>query len=160
MSIITKTGDKGTTKTLAGNTVSKTNLQIIAGGTLDELISCLGLAKTLGSKTQTQDITNIQNKLIKIGAEISSLNPEITDKDIAEIETKITELEKNIKLPKELIIPGNNPGSAGLDLARAIARRMEREVVELQEKGIIKNKQLLIYCNRLSDYLFLLARQA
>lgn len=155
MGIVTKTGDKGTTKTFRGKTVSKADPCLGALGTLDELTSALGLARSLSRhEIISQAIYKLQDNLTQIGAELSCEDNVTSPKQVEELESQIERLENQIKLPSTLIIPGSNQSSASLDLARAIARRLEREVVGL------KKENLFIYLNRLSDYLFLLARQA
>lgn len=164
MGIVTKKGDKGTTLTLGGEIISKADPSLGAVGTLDELTSALGLARSMcRHETLAQAIYKLQEDLTRIGAELScgdnmpsAIEPTST-KQIQELEINITNLESQIKLPASLVIPGSNTSSASLDLARAIARRLEREVVALKK---INNQKLIVYLNRLSDYLFLLARQA
>jgi cob(I)alamin adenosyltransferase len=155
MGIVTKKGDKGTTVTLKGKTISKADPCLNALGTLDELTSALGLARSLSHhKTVSEAIYKLQDDLTQIGAELSCEDNIISQKNAEELETQIREIENQIKLPSSLIITGSDPASASLDLARAITRRLEREIVSL------KKQNLFVYINRLSDYLFLLARQA
>ena len=96
-----------------------------------------------------------------MGTELSSNKSELSHKEVGELEEQISSLEKKINLPDAFVIPGKTACSASLDLARAISRRLEREVMVLSEKNLLENDRLLIiYCNRLSDYLFLLGRLA
>jgi len=167
MGITTKIGDKGTTKTLSGEIVSKSDLRLCAIGTLDELTSTLGLARSMcKDKNLCIQIRNLQIDLIRLAAELSSsdnhnVKIELTNKKhIENIEKEIASLEAQIKLPSSLIIPGVSSVSAVIDLARSIARRMEREIVKTKEEIGCFSEEILVYTNRLSDYLFLLARYA
>jgi cob(I)alamin adenosyltransferase len=162
MSIVTNIGDKGTTQLLSGLTVSKSDPRITAIGTLDELNSCLGLARTLSENAEVAEfIYALQLELMKLGTELSSNKSELSHKEIGQLEEQISSLEKKINLPDTFVIPGKTACSASLDLARAISRRLEREVMVLSEKNLLENDRfLIIYCNRLSDYLFLLGRLA
>lgn len=166
MKIYTKTGDKGTTSLVGGQRTMKNDHRLNAYGTIDELNSFLGLlrAETKDEQTKTL-ILDIQNTLFTVGAILA------TDENCeklpfpAKIETeKIEKLEKNIDkiqdtLPKltNFIIYGSNSLSALCHVCRAVARRAEREIVTVYQENTLDDS-ILTYINRLSDFLFVLAR--
>ena len=177
-SITTKTGDKGTTRLYSGETVSKRSKRIAACGDIDELVSMLGIAYASVDKFGlscepfylsdiVDEITYIQRKLFDVASEIATLEPRlsqlpnrITTQTVVEIDYSRTRLEGKIELPKGFILPGANKLSSYLDMARSISRRCERSIVEIYNEGFISNDSILIWMNRLSDYLYLLARYA
>ncbi|MFH1829621.1 MAG: cob(I)yrinic acid a,c-diamide adenosyltransferase [Pseudomonadota bacterium] len=172
MTIVTKKGDKKKTQLVTGEEVSKASIQIEAFGALDVLNSFLGLARSTltlmkgeGMSNLAKDIKELQMDLFRFGTELGSTNPasrewvELTSEShVKWIEGRITALEEMVKLPSAFVIPGACQASAMVDMARSIARKVERYVVALAEEGAYDNPQGLIYVNRLSDYLFLLAR--
>lgn len=162
----TKRGDRGETKLLTGERVTKSHIRIEVGGNLDESNAAMGLAKAL---TQNEEIRNIiavvQKDLITLGAEVSSTDhtrqtKHIEQEHIARIEKWIKDLQMEAPLPRRFIDPGANPVSAVLDLARSIVRRTERSMVLLQETGQLEREETLAYVNRLACLLFTLARYA
>ncbi|MBI2638155.1 cob(I)yrinic acid a,c-diamide adenosyltransferase [Candidatus Peregrinibacteria bacterium] len=163
--IYTKSGDKGQTGLLGEKRVSKNSLRIRAIGNLDELNAALGVLLTLNPLKKAAEILwQIQDDIFTIGAEIADPEKKYVDKRIDASRTKL--LEKNIdeleaKLPrlKNFILPGGTSFSSHAHLARAICRRAERCIVRLNEKENLQNEQIVIYLNRLSDLLFMLARQ-
>jgi cob(I)alamin adenosyltransferase len=167
MSITTKKGDRGRTSLCFGAPVSKDNIRLEACGTLDELNSFLGLAKSLVKQKKNKKlIESMQGDLFVIGAELATKRASLAklrkriDKSYASrLENAIFELEKK-KVIKEscFCLPGANPTSGTLDIARTVTRRAERLVVTLKRKGKLWNNFILIYLNRLSDLLYLLAR--
>ena len=166
MSIVTKIGDKGRTNLFRGKKVDKDHIRIEVCGTLDELGACLGLAKTqIRNKKEKAVIKSIQSNLLIIATEIATeyrflgkLKIRINDKCIKQLEDNIKKIEKENKPNKRFVLSGKNILSSYLDLSRTTARRAERRVVTLKKNKILKNKQILIYLNRLSDFLYLLAR--
>ncbi|MCF7874186.1 MAG: cob(I)yrinic acid a,c-diamide adenosyltransferase [Candidatus Omnitrophica bacterium] len=166
MSIVTKNGDKGKTSFYKGKRVYKDHPCVEICGNIDELNSYLGFAKVQLKKRKDKEIINqIQKDLFLICAEIvtkpkqlKKLTKRINKKKVKKIEELIKNLENKIKLKKDFYIPGKNLKSASLDIARAIARRTERRIVSLSRKKSLKNLNILAYLNRLSDFLFLLAR--
>lgn len=167
MSIITKKGDKGITSLCYGVKASKDNPSIEACGVLDELCSFLGLSKNLIKEQNNKKlIESIQKDLFVIGAEfatkfqhINKLKKRIDKSYIERLEKFIWDLEKKNKLKtRSFCLPGENLASSVLDISRAIARRAERLSVTLRKKKILLNGDILIYLNRLSDLLYLLAR--
>lgn len=163
MKIYTKTGDWGDTSLLTGQRISKDDIRVEAYGTVDELSSVLGLARALTVDKKTQGIIwEIQNRLFVVAAELASegetgYDGKIGPHDVKNVELKIDELDNQLPLLDEFILPGDTPGSAALHVARTVARRTERLIVRLnREKSL--NSDLLIYLNRLSDLFFILAR--
>ena len=166
MSITTKKGDNGSTSLLSGRRVRKDDLRIEANGILDELISTLGLSKSLLKDTRRKDIiARIQKELGVVCSEIAADTPShrkrprvIEEKDIKGLESFIEKLERQCKVKRRSFsLPGGNTASATLDIARSIARTAERRVVALENKKLLKNHRILAYLNRLSDLLYLLA---
>lgn len=166
MSIVTKTGDKGETGLLSGERVSKTDRRVDAYGTLDELISHLGMARSLKPMPEVfLSLKTIQLDLFRLGSELAStkLDPRwkvvpINASDIEQLEIWVNRFEPELDLPKAFVLPGGSPCSSALDVARTVARRLERKMCALEEKKIYHNKEALKYINRLSDLLFIFAR--
>ena len=166
MSITTKVGDRQTTRLFSGEEISKDDLRLETYGTLDELVSQLGVARSLLSKSKRADeIRELQVDLFRIGGELACIDPKkhswiepTTEKHVTWIEARMKNIESQLKLPKSFLVPGAHPVSAHLDVARTIARRFERCAIALSKSGGYDNTQGLIYFNRLSDYCFLLAR--
>lgn len=160
MKITTKIGDRGKTKLSSGETVSKSDPLIEAAGTIDELSSALGLAKSLATQQSLKkDLENIQIELVNLGSELSMGKKKIEDEHILRVEKRIGEIEGKINLKKEFIIPGKSTISASIDLSRTICRRLERAAVKLNEDKRYNCEKILIYLNRLSYLLFLIARE-
>jgi cob(I)alamin adenosyltransferase len=167
MKTFNKRGDKGETSLLYGGRVLKSELRCEAYGTIDEAVSALGLARNLVRKEKVKEIIfKIQQELFTVAAELateeydkflSHFKP-VTEEMVNGLEKIINEVEAEIEMPKAFIIPGSSPGTAALDLARAIVRRAERRTITLKEKGKLRNEILLQYLNRLADLLFALAR--
>ena len=167
MAITTKRGDKGRTCLLRGGMVSKDDARIEACGTLDELCSALGLAKSMvGEKNIKNIIESIQTDLFTLGAEVTSkvqfidrLSKQIGSIEVKRLERLIDKFETQSSSKKcGFCLPGENASSGSLDLARTVARRAERRIVTLKRKRMLKNDNCLIYLNRVSDLLYLLAR--
>src|SRR5215470_9586046 len=167
--IYTKRGDDGTTGLLYGSRVGKDDLVTEAYGTTDEAVAVLGLARSLcGDEAMAADLLTLQRELFVVGADLATnpqerkkLEPEVslvTEKMVARLEHRIDDLVERRPLPETFIVPGANPGSAALDLARSVVRRAERRVVELERSQRDVNPEVRRYLNRLSDLLFVLAR--
>ena len=171
MRIYTKTGDDGTTGLLYGGRISKADPAAEAYGSIDEAVAALGLARALAGPGDLHDlILRLQRELFVVAADLAT-NPgerarltagvSLTTPGMVEaLEALIDAQVAARPLPEEFIVPGANPASAALDLARTLARRAERRTVELRESGGTVNPDALQYLNRLSDTLFVLARQA
>ena len=169
MKTFNKKGDKGETSLLFGQRVLKSDLHCEAYGTIDEAVSALGVARNLVRKNKAREIiSKVQKDLFTVNAELAT-KPEdyerlvsrcqpINDKRVSEIEELIDEIEAEVEISNEFIIPGSNLASAALDLSRTVVRRAERRVVGLKEGGEVRNEAVLQYLNRLADLLFLLAR--
>lgn len=167
MGIVTKTGDKGKTSLYCGKRVCKDSPRIELCGTLDEVVSFLGMAKAVSKDKKTGELIHaIQKELFIICTEIvtsgagrKKLKKRIDKGSICGIEKEIDFLESKRRIRmKGFCIPGGNMASSALDIARAITRRAERRGVTLFNKGIINNRDIVVYLNRLSDLLYLLAR--
>ncbi|MEX0742767.1 MAG: cob(I)yrinic acid a,c-diamide adenosyltransferase [Actinomycetota bacterium] len=169
--IYTKTGDDGTTGLLYGGRISKADPATEAYGTTDEAVAVLGLARALTEDLALADrLLSLQRQLFIVGADLATnpaergkLQPGVSlvaDEDVDGLEVWIDELVTAHPLPNAFVVPGANPVSASLDVARAVVRRAERRVVELREGGAEVNDAVVRYLNRLSDLLFVLARVA
>ena len=163
MTIVTKQGDKGKTRLYSGELVSKSDARIDTYGTIDELISFLGLARSLCKTNEAgQLIYDEQQCLSRLCAELATQDESkvklvpIQEKDVERVDGVITHLLSKVTLPHEFIIPGKNSSSSSIDICRTICRRLERSMVKLSESGKWKNANALIYINRLSDLLFIL----
>jgi len=171
--IYTKNGDKGETNLFLGGSLSKSDIRVEAYGTVDEVVSSIGFAKTQCENSEVIEIIEkLQYSLFKVGAELSikednednkSVKPNdiintIDSKNIKEIEDTIDSIIKKIEIGNEFIMPGTSSGSAALDISRTITRRLERCIVKVDIKYGLKNKNIIIYINRLSDLMFVLAR--
>lgn len=159
----TRDGDEGTTGLLGKGRVSKADERIEALGTIDEATAALGLARSAARAPQSAPlILEAQRDLYKLMAEVGA-TPEnaaqfrsIDATRVAWLEQQVEALSKVVALPNEFIIPGGNPASAALGLARTIVRRAERRLVELSQQGKLENPALLAYLNRLSSLCFVL----
>lgn len=166
MKIYTRTGDKGTTKLLSGRSIEKSDQRLHVYGTTDELNSYLGLCILKLDSSLSAHLTQIQNELFNLGSLVACDDPrflpnlpKITQESIDRMETHIDEMTSELPPLKNFILPGGSEGSALLHIARTICRRAERELASLKSNEAdlaISN----IYLNRLSDYLFVLARYA
>jgi len=164
MKIYTKTGDKGTTS-LVGKRVDKDHLRVEAYGTIDELNSIIGYAMTYLDSKETKnlyvELQRIQHELFDCGGDLAIVKEGIpfktTNKMIEDLELKIDEFMEATPTLKRFILPGGSKAAAVIHQARAVARRAERCVVSLMKEETI-HEPALMYLNRLSDYLFALAR--
>lgn len=167
ISITTRTGDKGTTHLFSGEKVSKNGPQTNAYGDLDELVSILGIARSLSTDPRTrQSLIALQRQLFIVGSELATtkefltlLGRRVDDAMLDNLDRERDALEASLKPTGGFILPGGTPAAAHIDLARAVARRCERKAVGLLEAGLIDNTVLIVWLNRLSDFLWLLARQ-
>ncbi len=167
MGIRTGKGDKGRTALSLRKRISKDSIEIEALGDLDELNTFIGLAR---SKTRSRKekalLENIQNTLFRISSEIvvgsekrKKMGELLKQDDVEWIKIIVSKLSQKVSLDSCFYVPGDNELSALLDVARAVARRAERRVVALFDKGKLTNDYLLVYLNCLSDVFFLLARE-
>ena len=159
--ITTRNGDQGKTKLAQGDSVYKNELIINAIGDIDELNSVLGVCISFcNDKNIINEIKNIQNDLFNIGGEISlndSSKNLLKDDSLSFLDNRIKELNVSLEPLEEFILPGGDFFSSNLHLARTIARRSERSIVDLYIKDL-ENNNIVKYLNRLSDYLFVLSR--
>ena len=167
MKIYTKTGDKGTTSLIGGTKVSKAHLRIEAYGTIDELNSYTGLCKDLiTDKESTVVLQEIQDRLFTIGSalacdpqkETKMKIPDLEEDDINLLEKEIDKMNETLPPMKSFIVPGGHPTISHLHIARCICRRSERCCVRLEAENNEVAPIIIKYLNRLSDYLFVLAR--
>ena len=165
--IYTKTGDSGETSLGDGSRVPKTHPRITAYGGVDELNSLLGVALTVEMPQALGDqIGQIQNDLFDVGADLcvpeSDPPPErqplrVTEAQVARLEQWIDDVNERLQPLESFILPGGSPAAAHLHHARTVCRRVEAGVVALSQIEPI-NPQVVMYLNRLSDLLFVLAR--
>ena len=172
MSIVTKTGDDGTTGLMYHRRVSKCHPQVEACGAVDELNAALGLARASARHPFISDrLLEMQTALVILMGELgirpedlpryakdgfALVSPEMT----AQLDRVVTEIEAQKASCKGWVTPGANQSSATLDLARTVCRRAERRVCALRESSQLPNSEILVFLNRLSDALWLLARWA
>ncbi|MDU2064788.1 MAG: cob(I)yrinic acid a,c-diamide adenosyltransferase [Sporomusaceae bacterium] len=161
MKVYTKTGDKGTTGLYTGERVDKDSLRVEAYGSVDEITSFLGLARSQCSDSSVKEaIFVLQKKLMSLMADLASLGEDtayITETDIHDIETAIDSFEGKLPPLTSFLIPGNAHSSALLDVARTVTRRAERQVLRLSKVETV-NSFVPVYLNRLSDFCFVLER--
>lgn len=165
-SITTKAGDRGTTRLFSGEEVPKHASRVEALGAVDETVSTLGIARATAQRIETREaIRAIQRALFIVGAEIATsmdaldlLSRRVDDAMLADLDQRRDALEALTPWPQGFIVPGANPASAHIDHARSVARRLERRVTSLVDEGVVGNRTLVVWLNRLSDYLWLLAR--
>lgn len=164
--IYTKTGDKGSTALIGGTKVSKADLRIEAYGTVDELNSHIGLCKDLMEDNNSkQTLQEIQDRLFTVGAELAvdpdkntkMKIPDINESDCIFLENEIDRMEEVLQPMKSFILPGGAVILSHLHIARCVCRRAERCTVRLAEQSKVE-PIVIKYLNRLSDYLFVLAR--
>lgn len=170
--IATRTGDDGTTSLLYGQRVPKDHPQIEAVGTLDELNAAIGMARASRPPgSDSSELERIQHDLVALMGEVSCAENDaarhalskfsrIGDAALARVDTAVATIESRQPRFDGWATPGANPSAAALDLARTAARRAERRLVGLATHGRILRPLLLQYINRVSDLLWLMAREA
>lgn len=160
MKIYTKQGDTGFTSLLNGELVSKADERIELIGIIDELSSYVGLAKVLISDEMKKELSIVQEDLMNIMAALADLSNKtykINIEKIEQIEKRIDELEKSFPRKKTFVLYGGCEISARLDVARACTRKVERYLVKVNQTYQI-DENIRKYINRLSDYLYIMAR--
>lgn len=166
MKIYTKTGDKGTTSLFGGKRVSKADLRIDTYGTIDELNSYIGLVRDqeVNQKRRTV-LIEIQDRLFTIGSILATEPgntkvkiPLMAAEDISFLETEIDNMEATLPPMKFFVLPGGNQSVSFCHVARTVCRRSERLVIALHAQEPV-DALVIQYLNRLSDYLFVLARK-
>jgi cob(I)alamin adenosyltransferase len=171
-SIVTKTGDEGQTGLMYNRRVPKSHPRIEACGGVDELNAALGLARATATNPQIREhLLAIQKELVLLMGELATAledlprylsegHSQVTEQWSARLEALAKASQQRELAPKGWATPGGNLHSAALDVARTVCRRAERQASGLREAGQLENKQMLIYLNRLSDLLWLWAREA
>jgi cob(I)alamin adenosyltransferase len=170
MSIATRTGDQGVTGMMYNRRVSKCHPRVEAFGCVDELNAALGLARAASPSPFLQEnLLAVQQQLVVLMGELATAvedlpryvgeghlltTPELT----ARLDSLVTQIEAQNVAFQGWAMPGGNPCSAALDLARTVCRRAERRVCELHENKQLRNQEIIVYLNRLSDVLWLMAR--
>ncbi|MCT4624324.1 MAG: cob(I)yrinic acid a,c-diamide adenosyltransferase [Schleiferiaceae bacterium] len=165
MKIYTKTGDKGTTSLVGGSRVSKYDVRLHAYGSTDELNSWIGLIGDLCAEEELKNfLRNIQVELFDLGSNLASEKgqdriplPKVEDSSIKALEQKIDEMNKILPQLRTFILPGGDVLVSYCHIARTVCRRAERWSVELIEKEEL-DEVFVKYLNRMSDFLFVLAR--
>jgi cob(I)alamin adenosyltransferase len=166
MKIYTKTGDKGQTSLLGGSRVPKHHLRIESYGTIDELNSHIGLLRDQAINAKHIEVLlEIQDRLFTIGSYLASEPqkskvkiPLLKEEDVVFLEKQIDELNDSLPPMRSFILPGGHTTVSFCHIARCVCRRAERLVVHLSETETVSDT-ILRYLNRLSDYLFVLARK-
>ncbi len=171
MSIVTRTGDKGTTALMFNRRVSKAHPRVEVCGALDELNAALGLARaTVKSRMIRDQLLAIQRVLVVIMGELATAAPDyeryakaglpvLSAAEVKVLDQRVAAIERQELAPHDWAMPGESLPAAALDIARTVCRRAERRVCALAEAGELHNPEIIIYLNRLSDLLWLLARQ-
>ncbi len=181
--VATTKGDDGTTGLLFGGPrIPKDDARTEAYGTIDEAVAALGVVRAqLGHKRRSgtlalpigglgELILRLQRELFVAGAELAT-NPDAWDRledgrtrvsaaMVEDVERILVELERQIEMPREFVVPGETATSAALEVARTILRRAERRVVALSRDGLVPGSNLVPYLNRLADLVWVLARAA
>lgn len=165
MKIYTKKGDEGSTSLIGGTRVLKSIDRIEAYGTVDELNSYIGWVRDLCiEEKQKSTLLEIQDRLFTIGSSLAAdpeksvmKLPELVEADIVFLENEIDRMNEELPEMKFFILPGGHPAVSCCHVSRCVCRRAERAVVHLAENSTVE-KLTIKYLNRLSDYLFVLAR--
>jgi len=166
MKIYTKTGDKGFTSLIGGTRVPKYHIRIESYGTIDELNSYIGLIRDQDIDAADKTLLKeIQDRLFTIGASLAAdpdrskmVIPDLHTEDVELLEEEMDRINEKIPPLKHFILPGGSSAISFCHIARCVCRRAERLVVQLNDESTIDEK-VIIYLNRLSDYLFTLARK-
>ena len=168
MKIYTKTGDAGETSLFDNTRVSKADARVDAYGEVDELNACLGAARAAGVDADLREaIEAIQRELFAVGARLADpasriaervTKAAVTNDDVQRLEQIIDRLENEVPPLRRFILPGGSPAGSLLHLARTVCRRAERRVVALGTDAV--DPIVVVYLNRLSDLLFVMARAA
>jgi len=165
--VYTKTGDKGSTGLIGGTRVPKDHIRIDAYGTVDELNSLLGVVTDqLGDVAINDWILEIQDRLFTVGSSLATdpgkdtkmKLPDLHESDVTWLEQQIDEMDKVLPPMKSFILPGGHIAASHAHVARCVCRRAERVCVHMQNNDEFVAEVVLKYLNRLSDFLFVLAR--
>ncbi|MEP6617064.1 MAG: cob(I)yrinic acid a,c-diamide adenosyltransferase [Ginsengibacter sp.] len=165
--IYTKTGDLGKTGLIGGTKVSKSNIRIETYGTIDELNSWIGLVGDESTdKPAGETLKEIQDRLFTIGSSLACdpekapkmKIPDLHEKDVELLEKEIDGMNEKLPEMKFFILPGGHHVVSSIHIARCVCRRAERWCVHMQDEQLFVDPLVIKYLNRLSDYLFVLAR--
>jgi cob(I)alamin adenosyltransferase len=167
--IYTKTGDKGNTSLIGGTKVPKNDIRIETYGTVDELNSWIGLINDqLNDDALRSELKEIQDRLFTIGSSLATdaekepkmKLPDLNKSDIEFLEKRIDAMTVELPPMKSFILPGGHVTVSSIHITRCVCRRAERLAVNMQQHDLFVDEKLVQYLNRLSDYLFTLARYA
>jgi cob(I)alamin adenosyltransferase len=167
--IYTKTGDKGSTSLIGGTKVLKNDIRIETYGTVDELNSWIGLVNDqLADEELQSELKEIHDRLFTIGSSLATdaekepkmKLPDLHQSDIQFLEKRIDEMTAALPPMKSFILPGGHTTVSSIHIARCVCRRAERLTVNMQQHDLFVDEKIIQYLNRLSDYLFTLARYA
>lgn len=165
--IYTKTGDKGKTSLIGGTKVFKSDIRIETYGTIDELNSYIGLITDYSPDEHQRDILKkVQDRLFVIGASLACDPdketgvhiPDLNEDDVLLLENEIDSMNERLPPMKHFILPGGHVAVSSTHIARCVCRRAERLCVNMQQHELFVEPLIIKYLNRLSDYLFVLAR--
>jgi cob(I)alamin adenosyltransferase len=165
--IYTKTGDKGNTSLIGGTKVPKNDIRIETYGTVDELNSWIGLVNDeLNDEAFKNELKEIQDRLFTIGSSLATdaqkeskmKLPDLHDSDIEFLEDRIDSMTTVLPPMKNFILPGGHVTVSSIHITRCVCRRAERLAVNMQQHELFVDEKIIRYLNRLSDYLFTLAR--
>jgi len=164
--IYTKTGDQGETSLFGGTRLPKSHIRIESYGTVDELNAHIGwLRDLLSDEALRALLKEVQDRLFSIGAHLATIPGKdapglgIQDSDVARLEAAIDDMESQLPTLKNFILPGGHTNVSICHIARCVCRRAERRVVALHAAEESVHPLIIRYLNRLSDYLFVLARK-
>ena len=170
MRIYTRRGDDGSTGLFHGGRVAKDEIGPEAYGTVDEAVSVLGVARASADAPVAEQLLAVQRQLFVVAAELATnpanrnkLEDKVSRVDqsmVDGLETRIDAIVDERGMPTEFIVPGGDPVAAWIDVARSVVRRAERRAVTWVHDGEVENSLVVVYLNRLADYLYMLARSA
>jgi len=167
MKIYTKGGDTGKTSLIGGTRVPKSHIRIESYGTVDELNSFVGLVSDMSNNEEIRKVlSEVQDRLFTVGSHLACdpeveaglLIPDLTETDISNLEAEIDKMNLALAPMKSFILPVGHAAISMTHVARCVCRRAERWCVNLQEEDLFVEPIVIKYLNRLSDYLFVLAR--
>jgi cob(I)alamin adenosyltransferase len=165
--IYTKTGDLGKTSLIGGTKVPKSHIRIEAYGTVDELNSYIGLVSDYSENQEIKTfLKEIQDRLFTVGSSLACdpdkeplmKIPDLKEEDVKMLEKEIDRMNEALPVMKNFILPGGHVATSTTHITRCVCRRAERLCVNMQEHEVFVDALVMKYLNRLSDYLFVLAR--
>jgi cob(I)alamin adenosyltransferase len=171
VSIATRRGDEGETSLLYGGRIPKDDPHAEACGSIDEAVSAIGIARAQEpDPLRAERLLALQGELFIVGAELATGPGQhahlerhfdtVTKAMVEHVDSRLADLEERVPLPRGFVIPGGTVVAASVDLARTLVRRAERRAVSLRRAGALENPEVLRYLNRVSDLLFMIAREA